>query len=333
VSESVKLSHATGLPADSPSIQQAATMPVLPKTSDRVQQVAKEIGLAPDNPDVQTAIRFSSITGLKANNPELLKALGLLPYSQYTTPIKEAMGQDSLPSGNRAQGAQSRPAQSRPVQYYGADGSVATIGNNNTLSITDARGKTTWYQKHQNDSEHITTKTYKNADTNSTATTHQQSIVVQNDKGQTIATLHLGADSRSQTPQKQEASGTIVDFYPPGVSKASIPKLTEDLYILKTQLVPPVVPVGSACPLCDKPMKFATSSSKACGCPNLGNQRVKFETENRPQIRDQSQDNMFTASYDGAYEKSSVTKEKPFDYRTLPHTFDPIPMLNSFAKF
>jgi hypothetical protein len=90
-------------------------------------------------------------------------------------------------------------------------------------------------------------------------------------------------------------------------------------------------------------MKSANASSKACGCPNLGNQRAKHEKENCPQTatRDQLgqtptptiQDNMFTSSYDGAYNKSPVTKEQPFDYRTLPHTFDPIPMLNSFAKF
>lgn len=306
-------------------------MPVLPTTSARVQQVAKELGLAPDNPDVQTAIRFSSITGLQPTNPELLKALGLLPYSQYTTPTKEGM------------------TQTQGTKYYGSDGSIATIGNNDTLSITDGRGKTTWYQKHQNDNEHINTKTYKNTETNSTATTHKQSIVVQNDKGQTVATLHVKNPSQSSSDSSSSSSsssGTIIDFYPPGVSKASIPKMNEDLYILKTQLVPPVVPIGSACPLCDKPTKSATSSSKACGCPNLGNQRAKHEQENctRPnasslfskaafQVAPTLQDNMFTSSYDGAYSKSSTTKELPFDYRTLPHTFDPIPMLNSFAKF
>jgi hypothetical protein len=335
VSEAVKLSHATGLPADSPSIQQGIAMPVLPTTSARVQQVAKELGIAPDNPDVQTAIRFSSITGLQPTNPELLKALGLLPYSQYTTPTKEGM------------------TQTQGTKYYGSDGSIATIGNNDTLSITDSRGKTTWYQKHQNDNEHINTKTYKNAETNSTATTHKQSIVVQNDKGQTVATLHLQTPAQtsnsSNTNNNSSSSGTIIDFYPPGIPKSSIPKMNEDLYILKTQLVPPVVPIGSACPLCDKPMKSATSSSKACGCPNLGNQRAKHEKENctRPNTYSNNssnsnssntfapslQDNMFTSSYDGAYTKSPNTKEQPFDYRTLPHTFDPIPMLNSFAKF
>jgi len=97
-----------------------------------VQQVAKELGLAPDNPDVQTAIRFSSITGLQPNNPELLKALGLLPYSQYTTPNKEGM--------TSMQGQ----------QYYGANGSVATIGNNDFyrsfLEYCEAHGtyRTAW---------------------------------------------------------------------------------------------------------------------------------------------------------------------------------------------
>lgn len=64
----------------------------------------------------------------------------------------------------------------------------------------------------------------------------------------------------------ENVSNNIMEAYGPGINKSQIPKGDEDLYILKSQIVPPVCP---ACPTVSScPRKEAAPPCPACArCP------------------------------------------------------------------
>jgi len=57
---------------------------------------------------------------------------------------------------------------------------------------------------------------------------------------------------------------------PKGIPKSKIPKGQEDLYILKTEVVPPVCPACPACPACPKPVCPKPDPSQCPPCPAPG---------------------------------------------------------------
>ena len=57
---------------------------------------------------------------------------------------------------------------------------------------------------------------------------------------------------------------------PHGIPKSQIPKGQEDLYILKTEVVPPVCPACPACPECPKPVCPKPDDSQCPPCPAPG---------------------------------------------------------------
>ena len=57
---------------------------------------------------------------------------------------------------------------------------------------------------------------------------------------------------------------------PRGIPKSQIPKGQEDLYILKTEIVPPVCPACPACPECPRPVCPKPDDSQCPPCPAPG---------------------------------------------------------------
>jgi hypothetical protein len=57
---------------------------------------------------------------------------------------------------------------------------------------------------------------------------------------------------------------------PKGIPKSKIPKGQEDLYILKTEIVPPVCPACPACPECPRPVCPKPDDSQCPPCPAPG---------------------------------------------------------------
>jgi hypothetical protein len=63
---------------------------------------------------------------------------------------------------------------------------------------------------------------------------------------------------------------TAQSALPKGIPKSKIPKGQEDLYILKSEIVPPVCPACPACPACPKPVCPKPDPSQCPPCPAPG---------------------------------------------------------------
>lgn len=74
------------------------------------------------------------------------------------------------------------------------------------------------------------------------------------------------AATASSTHTHQTAQSAL----PKGIPKSKIPKGQEDMYILKSEIVPPVCPACPACPACPKPVCPKPDPSQCPPCPAPG---------------------------------------------------------------
>jgi len=74
------------------------------------------------------------------------------------------------------------------------------------------------------------------------------------------------AATASSTHGQQTAQSAL----PNGIPKSKIPKGQEDMYILKSEVVPPVCPACPACPTCPKPVCPKPDPSQCPPCPAPG---------------------------------------------------------------
>jgi hypothetical protein len=187
---------------------------------------------------------------------------------------------------------------SYPTMYYGPNGSNAKLVNSNgvySLIVTDNNGKSSTYSidSHKNSkSKSDITATYygknggnasiiisngsvsvKVVDSNGNSTTYtsqnpQIKKYTDDDKhkndehknktGTDYATAY--ADAHKGDARHLNSAGKYSSVLPAGISKSQIPKGHEDLYILKSQVIPPV------CPVC--PVATAATRDKPCPpCP------------------------------------------------------------------
>lgn len=179
---------------------------------------------------------------------------------------------------------------SYPTKFYGPNGTTATVLNKDgtySLVITDTAGKTTIYSVNAPSTDTTITQTtfygpnggtakitkdsYGNYIINVTMPDGKTSIyTVTTTQGQTVPppppsqenitstkstfTLGQGYSSLSSSNTDYDYSSSL----PKGIPKSMIPKGQEDLYILKSEVVPPVCP---ACPACSRGISSGSSNS------------------------------------------------------------------------
>ena len=176
---------------------------------------------------------------------------------------------------------------SYPTKYYGPNGTTATIINTNgtfTLAVTETNGTTTIYNVDKStsstDTSTISNITFygQNGGTAKVTTDNNGNYLIKVTQPDGKVTVYTVTNTQSsvvpppQQPTSQSStysSGQNYSYYngpqgntaatssnsnsaydstlPPGIPKSMIPLGQEDLYILKSQVVPPVCP---ACPAC-----------------------------------------------------------------------------------
>jgi len=174
---------------------------------------------------------------------------------------------------------------SYPSTFYGPDGGTARVIetiNNNTLVITHKDGTTSIYYIDNNNSN-VTTY---NGDNGGTATIITDSdgnkaVKITSSNG-TVVIYSSNNDSNNQSHDSSinqysddhvndynnaftnsmssnatanNSTGTYDSSLPPGIPKSQIPQGDEDLYILKSKVVPPV------CPKCPNPIVMPSDST------------------------------------------------------------------------
>lgn len=183
---------------------------------------------------------------------------------------------------------------SYPTVFYGPNGGTAKIMNaagSITIVLTDSNGKTmVYYAKKGSSSNEITQTTYygSNGGTATVTTGSNGQYIVKVVRPDGTTTIYYPTNSNQpndpsssgqhptpknwqswvdwynqgsgQQNSSQNSSNEYSNYLPQGVPAAAIPSGNEDLYILKSEVVPPVCP---ACPTANCP-----SSNKKCPpCP------------------------------------------------------------------
>lgn len=218
------------------------------------------------------------------------------PLIQFANSINPPTNQNSMnqPSSNY-ENYNHYNGSSYPTIFYGPNGGTAKImktGNSTTIVLTDSNGKTIIYYSNNNSSNSdITQTTYLGPNGGSatvTSGTNGQYIVkVVRPDGTT--TIYYPTNSnqpnndnpnqnpnQNPTPQNwqnwadwfnssnqnnsQNSQNEYSNYLPQGIPSSQIPPGNEDLYILKSEVVPPVCP---ACPTANCP----ASNKKCPPCP------------------------------------------------------------------
>ena len=128
----------------------------------------------------------------------------------------------------------------------------------------------------------------------------------------------------SSTPSSSNSansSGKYDSVFPQGVPKSMIPRGQEDLYILKSEIVPPVCPVCPASSACPSNKKEKCPPCPACArCPE-----PSFECKKVPNYSSTG-NNSHSGSYDatGSFNSSN---------RTGGASYLPVPVLSDFSTF
>jgi len=134
-------------------------------------------------------------------------------------------------NNNNNKGTTSTSSSSSATVYYGPNGMSAIIitdkDGNKAIQVTDSNNKVVVYSVNQPYSSTVTT----NNNNNSSYTPYQ--------------TLDANTVTSSEVNNASSLSSSYDQYLPPGIPKSDIPPGDEDLYILKSQVVPPVCP---ACP-------------------------------------------------------------------------------------
>jgi hypothetical protein len=134
------------------------------------------------------------------------------------------------------------------------------------------------------------------------------------------STAYTATQSGQQMQQHSDYGNTYFSALPQGIPKSQIPPGHEDLYILKSQIVPPVCPV---CPVCSGQTKTSSKSSASYGNGN-GNDS----------INDSINDSKCTPCPPCARcpEPSFECKKVP-NYKGMNNEYLPQPVLSDFSGF
>jgi len=234
----------------------------------------------------------STITGVKGNKGGTVPATSSDDISVDSSPPTEpptASPKTSYDNYNHYNQT------SYPTKYYGPNGTTATVINTNgtfTLAVTETNGTTTIYNVDKStsstDTSSISKTTFygQNGGTAKVTTDNNGNYLIKVTQPDGTVIVYTVTNTQStivpppQQPTTQSStysSGQNYSYYnsansnsaydstlPPGIPKSMIPPGQEDLYILKSQVVPPVCP---ACPTCDTNLSEPPSAEKCPPCP------------------------------------------------------------------
>ena len=149
--------------------------------------------------------------------------------------------------------------------YTGPNGGTATVvkdGNGNAAVKITANGTSTLYTVNYNGNPSVdsTMNQYNsNTNTSSTGSDYNNAYVYTGPNGNTAAAV-TGPNGNTYVGTNYDSSA-YYNSLPPGISANQIPSGQEDLYILKSQVVPPV------CPKCPDPIVRSSDDSDTSKCP------------------------------------------------------------------
>lgn len=136
---------------------------------------------------------------------------------------------------NNSANSTSTSSSSSATVYYGPNGMSAIIitdkDGNKAIQVTDSNNKVVVYSVTQPYSSTVT----NNSNNNSSYTPYQT----------LDANTVTSSEVNNASSLNGKSSSSYDKYLPPGIPKSDIPPGDEDLYILKSQVVPPVCP---ACP-------------------------------------------------------------------------------------
>ena len=199
------------------------------------------------------------------------------------------------PSSSSSTNASSHNASSHNASkatYYGPHGGKATIVNFNgqqALEIVDSNGNITIFTS---TNQQTYNPSYDNPSSNHDAGYHKY----HHDYEHGYHSIHNDSHNNAQNTSYNQ-SGSYNSALPPGIPGSMIPPGSEDLYILKSEVVPPVCPACPTSAAC--PRKEKCPPCPACArCP----------------------------------EPSFECKKVP-NYNSADNEYLPIPVLNNFSGF
>jgi hypothetical protein len=130
--------------------------------------------------------------------------------------------------------------------------------------------------------------------------------------------------SSNNNPSYSSNNNPYNSVFPSGVTKSQIPSGQENLYILKSEVVPPV------CPACPPTTVCSTKKEKCPPCPPCA--RCP-----QPDFRCKKVPNYSSSSYNSAYYGASggydYDNDNENDNFTNNSSYTPVPVLNDFSTF
>jgi len=266
---------------------------------------------------------------------------------------------------------------SYPTKFYGPNGTTATVLNKDgtySLVITDTTGKTTIYSvsapsadttitqttfygpngatakiTKDNNGNYIINVTMPDGKTSIyTVTTTQGQTVPPPPPSQEDITSTKSTFSLGQGYSSLSSSGSTGYDYssslPKGIPKSLIPKGQEDLYILKSEVVPPVCP---ACPACYRGMSSGSSNSgltpgsqgAATGNVSGNSASGSNATTSGGSFLDSFSNNYMESTKCPPCPPCARCPEPAFDckkvpnYNSINNSYLPMPVLSDFSNF
>jgi hypothetical protein len=195
--------------------------------------------------------------------------------------------------------------------YYGPYGGIAIVNSDNSITVT-RNGNSINYTKMNNNTSVYTgtdgTTVYINKSGDGTIT-----LVLKETNGTTEvftanksnSSYYSGSNQNSSYYSGSNSNDTYNSVYPYGVTRNQIPPGQENLYILKSEIVPPV------CPACPPVSVYAREKEKCNPCPPCARcPDPKFTCKKVPN---------YGSAYNDAYYGSAG--------------YLPVPVLNDFSTF
>jgi hypothetical protein len=234
-----------------------------------------------------------------------------------TSDAKSNASTDTKKTAGSSESISSLMKQFNNTTFYGPNGGSARFfsGNDGQYAIeaTKANGDTTIYTA-------TNTYTYNYGGQSSSYSASPFTNPFALSKPSSTAT-----DSTSSSSNSANSSGKYDSSMPQGIPKSMIPRGQEDLYILKSEIVPPVCPacpVASACPTTGK--KEKCPPCPACArCPE-----PSFECKKVPNYKSSSAGNNGSSTGYGSYDATGS-----FNSSTEGATYLPVPVLSDFSTF
>jgi hypothetical protein len=257
------------------------------------------------------------------SNGETISYSTKLPYSSTTantsTTATSASNTTTSSTSAASDSISSLMKQFGNTTFYGPNGGSARFftGNDGQYAIeaTKANGDTTIYT-----ATNTYTYNYGGQSSSYSASPFTKSLPVDNSTLTSIFQSQNNGQNNSQN--NGQNNGQYNSSLPQGIPKSMIPRGQEDLYILKSEVVPPVCPACPTLSACSTNKKEKCPPCPACArCPE-----PSFECKKVPNYS--STGNYGSSGYSGSYDATGN-----FNSSNGGPGYLPVPVLSDFSTF